>query len=297
MIPVPRAFRSIVVALLATGPGAAGITACAPDEQGSGVSSPRTAAVRHVHGLEIDPADGQVRVATHHGLFRLTDGRLEKVGSSATADRDLMGFLVIAPGTYLASGHPSPDEVVTPDPLGLVRSTDRGQSWQSVSLDGAVDFHALDEGPDGIYGVDAEGVLRTSADGTRWDTRPAPPALDIAVEPRAGGRAALAVGGGIAVAEARTRPEGGPFVTTPGPQLVFLSWAPDGELLGLSPDARVFGSADGGATWAARGDVPGGRPQALTAVGAGQVLAATEGGIYDSRDGGRTFSALFGGES
>ncbi|MET8747890.1 hypothetical protein [Streptomyces sp. NPDC004728] len=34
----------------------------------------------------------------------------------------------------------------------------------------------------------------------------------------------------------------------------------------------------------------GGQPQALTAVGAEHVLAATQSGVYESKDGGRTFS-------
>ncbi|MDD7966151.1 F510_1955 family glycosylhydrolase [Actinomycetospora lemnae] len=278
----------MVVTLLAL--AATLLAGCTAERQApAGTASP-VPAISHVHGLGIDPADGRLRIATHHGLFHLAGTGLEKVGASPTADRDLMGFLVVGPATYLASGHPSPDEVVTPDPLGLVRSTDGGQSWQTVGLDGEVDFHALDQGPDGIYGVDAAGGLRTSTDGRLWESLATPRALDVAADPVRRGRVALAVVGGTAVAEVDGR-----FAVRPGPQLVFLSWAPDGELYGLAPDARVFSSADGGSTWLARGSVPGGRPQALTAVGEGRVLAAAAAGIHESRDGGRTFTTVVDG--
>jgi hypothetical protein len=38
--------------------------------------------------------------------------------------------------------------------------------------------------------------------------------------------------------------------------------------------------------------VPGGQPQALTAVNADHILAATVTGMYESRGGGRTFAEL-----
>ena len=58
--------------------------------------------------------------------------------------------------------------------------------------------------------------------------------------------------------------------------------------LGVDPDI----STDRGVTWQQVGTVPGGRPQALTGLDGGRVLAATAGGVYDSRNGGRTFAAL-----
>ncbi|PVZ14781.1 F510_1955 family glycosylhydrolase [Actinomycetospora cinnamomea] len=247
----------------------------------------------HVHGLGIDPGDGRVLVATHRGLFRDGARGLEKVGTSAAADRDLMGFLVVGPGTFLAGGHPSPEES-TPDPLGLVRSSDGGTSWQAVGLSGEVDFHALDQGAGTIYGVDADGGLLASRDGgARWSPWPAPPALDVAVDPTGGGRVVLAVLGGVATAI----DDGGvvreqEFVVRPGPQLVHLSWAADGALYGLAPDARLYTSLDGGTTWRPEGVVPGGRPQAVAALGQGRALAATAGGIHETRDGGRTFATV-----
>lgn len=154
-----RAMVSALVVALATVLG----TACSRDDPAFGRPESSPPVLGHVHGLGIDPLDGRLYIATHHGLFRDGAAGLEKVGTSAAADRDLMGFLVAGPGVFLASGHPSPREAA-PNPLGLVRSTDGGLSWQTVALGGEVDFHALDQGPEGIYGVDAEGSLRFSRD-------------------------------------------------------------------------------------------------------------------------------------
>ncbi|MGY1452801.1 hypothetical protein [Streptomyces sp. SS8] len=49
-------------------------------------------------------------------------------------------------------------------------------------------------------------------------------------------------------------------------------------------------STDGGGGWSETGRVPGGQAQALTAVTPDRVLAATAGGVHESRDGGRAFT-------
>ena len=285
-----RAIVSTLVVALATVLGAA----CTRDDTAIGRPESSPSVPGHVHGLGIDPLDGGLYVATHGGLFRSGPTGLEKVGTSAAANRDLMGFLVAGPGEFISSGHPSPLEA-TPDPLGLVRSTDGGLSWQNIALGGEVDFHALDQGPGGIYGVDAEGSLRFSRDGgARWEAWPAPPALDVAADPRRPDHLVLAVVGGVVAFDgpAASAPGAPAPAVEPTPQMAFLSWAPDGELFGLTPDARLLASPDGGATWLPRATVPGGRAQSLTAVGQGRVLAATAGGVHESRDGGRTFTTV-----
>ncbi|WP_030685823.1 hypothetical protein [Streptomyces sp. NRRL B-1347] len=47
---------------------------------------------------------------------------------------------------------------------------------------------------------------------------------------------------------------------------------------------------DNETTWKKTGTVPGNQPQALIAVGADCILAATDKGVYESRDGGTTFT-------
>lgn len=62
-------------------------------------------------------------------------------------------------------------------------------------------------------------------------------------------------------------------------------------MYGPGLDSTVHTSADAGATWAATGTVPGGRPQAVTAR-ADDLLAATAGGVHRSTDGGTIFTTV-----
>ncbi len=99
----------------------------------------------HVHGLGINPADGSLFIATHTGLFRVgpTSRKAVRV---ADRNQDTMGFSVVGPNRFLGSGHPDVDEAREqnlPSRLGLIESTDSGESWQPISLLGEADFHVL----------------------------------------------------------------------------------------------------------------------------------------------------------
>lgn len=139
------ALGAVVTVLLA---GCSAGTAATPGEQ-PGASS--ALSYGHVHGLGVDPADGAVYVATHDGLFRASDGGLKRADSTG---RDLMGFTITGPRTFLSSGHPGPGEQVA-NPLGVVASTDAGGTWTPLGLAGEVDFHALKVSSGNVYGYDA----------------------------------------------------------------------------------------------------------------------------------------------
>lgn len=237
----------------------------------------------HVHGLGVDPADGGVYVATHHGLFRhAAPDRLDPVGGSR---RDLMGFTIAGPRTFLSSGHPAPGED-TPNPLGLVESRDSGNSWTTLALSGESDFHALDAVGTTVYGYD--GTLKVSTDGGRsWETRNAPPAADIAVNPNDPGTVAATTDAGVVV----SRDGGRTFGAAQGPVLVFVAWSAQGTIYGLAPDSTLHTSTDG-VRWTQAATVPGGRPQALATAHDGRVLVATAGGVFESRDNANTVAKL-----
>ncbi|MHA6781837.1 F510_1955 family glycosylhydrolase [Pseudonocardia saturnea] len=272
-----RRYAALVPAVALT------LAGCAGPDASTGIASGPVFA--HVHGLGVDPADGAVYVASHDGLFRSGPDGLTPAGA---AGRDLMGFTIAGPGTYLSSGHPAPGDDL-PNPLGLVESRDGGETWASVSLTGEVDFHALEVASGTVFGYDAtNGLIRASVDGGRsWEDCSTLEALDIAVDPADPARVLATVQGGVAGSTDGARSFGPPT----GPQLAYLSWGPDGTVYGLDLDSAVFTSSDAGITWQQVGTGPGGRPQAVTAVD-GALLAATATGVYRSDDGGVTFADI-----
>ncbi|MET9835962.1 F510_1955 family glycosylhydrolase [Streptomyces sp. NPDC006385] len=261
------------------------LTACGG---GTDTSAPEdspasAAAVSHIHGLGIDPADGLLYVATHEGVIAVEDdGSPKRVSDTA----DYMGFTVKGPRTFLGSGHPAEGSGGHAN-RGLIESTDAGRTWKTLSLGGAVDFHALEYAHDTVYGYDStNGMLRVSKDGKTWDKRAELAALDIAVSPKDPGLVLATTQNGVA----RSGDGGRTFGDGTEPVLAFLSWAEPKALYGVDPTGGLHRSTDGCATWKKAGTVPGGQPQALTAVDADHVPAATQDGVYETRDGGKTFT-------
>lgn len=258
------------------------LTACSNDD-GTGPSasgSQSEVTVSHIHGLGLDPSGRRLYVATHEGVYT-PDG---KGGPKLVGDSkdDFMGFTVARDGTFYASGHP-----VSGGDKGLIRSTDAGETWTTLSLAGQSDFHALEHAHDTVYGYDAShGLLRTSKDGTVWKDGARLQAVDIAVSPENPDVVLATTPEGVS----RSTDKGRTFSKGTQPVMAFLSWKAEDALYGIDPSGRLSRSADGGATWKTLSTVPGGRPQALTAVDAERVLAATQDGVYESVDGGRTFT-------
>ncbi|WP_436789746.1 F510_1955 family glycosylhydrolase [Yinghuangia sp. YIM S10712] len=171
---IPAALAAIVLANAAACSG----TDAPPDSTGEAA----TAAPQfgHVHGLGIDPADGTVYAATHHGVFALTGDGAVPVGQNRG---DFMGFTVTGPGTFLASGHPAPGSS-RDHHFGLLESTDSGSTWTALSLTGQADFHALEHAHGTVYGYDSTSErIRVSADRLSWDDRAGLEATDLAIHP------------------------------------------------------------------------------------------------------------------
>lgn len=245
----------------------------------------------HVHGLGIDPADGQLYAASHHGVFRVVDGGIERAGPLI---QDTMGFTVAGPGRFLGSGHPDirNDTILEQGDrplLGLIESTDRATSWSGLSLQGEVDFHALVFTHDQVYGVDStSGRVLVSRDLESWETRSRIELSSLAVSPDDPERL---VGAGAMGVQVST--DGGrTWQSEPGaPQAVLVSWDKDGGLWALGADGQLAESSDGGRTWARRGGVTG-EPGALLAHATG-LYVATSDGVFETGDGGTTRTTLY----
>ncbi|MFF9136677.1 F510_1955 family glycosylhydrolase [Streptomyces albogriseolus] len=262
------------------------LAACGGGSSGTGAAagaSDSSETLSHVHGLGVDPADGRVYVATHNGLYIVAKGGKPKlVGDSRD---DFMGFTVTGENTFVASGHGA-EGSDRPGNVGLIETRDAGRIWTSRSLSGEADFHSLDSAKGTVYGYEG-GRIRVSADLKSWDDRATLEALDLAVSP-AGDTLLATTAEGVV-----TSTDGGrAFGKGSGQVQAFLSWPAEKSLFGIDPSGKLSSSADGGKTWKQLTTVPGGQPQALTAVNADHVLAATMSGVYESRDGGKTFAQL-----
>jgi hypothetical protein len=281
---LPRGRRLLGAAaagtLLLAGCGGDGV---AEEESASAAEDDVT--LEHVHGLAVDPADDTLYAGTHYGLVRIApDGELTRI-----ADRvqDFMGFTVVGAEHYLASGHPGAGQD-GPGSLGLIETTDGGQTWTPLSLEGEADFHALDAAGGTIYGYSG-GRLLVSEDGEEWADRGEMAIADLAVDPADPQRVLTTTERGLMVSQ-----DGGANFTAVGgaPLLVLVDIAADGgQAAGIAPDGTVFTSADGGRTWAERGNV-GGPPAALTVDGQ-EIYVAVEGAVLASTDGGATFTELY----
>jgi photosystem II stability/assembly factor-like uncharacterized protein len=245
------------------------------------------AELEHVHGLGVDPAEDTLYAGTHYGLFRLP----EKGEATRIADRvqDFMGFTVAGPDHFLASGHPGEGQD-GPASLGLIESTDGGQTWQSLSLAGEADFHALEYRHGRVYGLNAmTGEFMVSADKKNWDTRTNLPMADFAVS-RDDPQVILAT---TEQGLARSEDGGRSFsLVRDAPLMLLVSWADDGTLVGLGPEGTVYVSNDGGEAWEERAHLDG-SPEALAAVNESEIYAAAGGAVLASTDGGRNFTVRY----
>jgi hypothetical protein len=136
----------------------------------------------HVHGLAIPAwAPDAVYLSTHQGLIRI-----DEVGGwrfVSEQRHDFMGFAhhPVREGVFYSSGHPAPGSGLR-NPIGFMVSEDGGATWEPVSLQGEVDFHAMTMShadPDVVYGWNVSGAagLYRSKDGGRSWQRPAADAL------------------------------------------------------------------------------------------------------------------------
>ena len=243
----------------------------------------------HVHGLGINPKDGSLFIATHTGLWRTAVGetKAERVSDHM---QDTMGFTIIGANRFLGSGHPDQQqyrEEGLPPLLGLIESTDGGESWRPISLLGQADFHVLRSKGSRVYGFDAtnERLMFSRDAGRSWtERRPPAPLFDLAVNPSnpshliASGEAGLW----------KSASEGRAWAFE-GEGVGLLAWPVARRLYLVTTSGEARMSRDGGDRWAAVGDV-GGEPAALLAQTSRELYVALhDGTVKRSADSGRTW--------
>jgi hypothetical protein len=243
----------------------------------------------HVHGLGVNPADGAIFIATHTGLYRVDAGE-RKAERVADRYQDTMGFTIVGPNRFLGSGHPDLNEAREkdlPSLLGLIESTDSGESWEPISLLGEADFHVLRPGGNRVYGYDASNDrLLVSADrGRTWNELERPgPLVDLAVDPSNERRIVATTEEGLF--ESR---DGGDTWSRVGEAVGLLAWPKRERLYLVVGGGQVFTSADGGRRLRHLSEI-GGQPAALLAQAASDLYVALhDGTIKRSTDGGSTW--------
>jgi len=242
----------------------------------------------HVHGLGLDPQTGTLYIATHTGLWQLPEGQAK---ATRITDRrqDTMGFTLVRPGLFLGSGHPDLREAEPdlPPLLGLIKSSDNGQTWQQISLLGKADFHVLRSSGSRIYGFDSTHnlLMRSDNGGTSWRKSKVPePLLDLTIDPA--DPAHLVASGEVALYESKDA--GGVWHlrgATPG----YLAWPSAKRLYLFDPQGRVQLSDSPAKRFKQLGSV-GGELHAALVASESEMYAAIEGEtIKRSVDGGRTW--------
>jgi uncharacterized protein (DUF305 family) len=199
----------------------------------------------HVHAAVY--VDGALLIGTHTGVVSIdpVSGAVTRVGASSD---DFMGLAGTA-DLLVASGHPGTGSTF-PDPVGLIRSADGGQSWQPVSLTGEIDFHALAVDGERIAGSATAGELMYSEDaGRTWSTIAPGEATALAWFDD---QIWIAGPSGLAT---WAPGDAAPATAQDAPGILVASDAAGKRLWVLRPDGTLATSLDG-TTWTEAGSVP-----------------------------------------
>jgi hypothetical protein len=105
---------------------------------GEAAASGDAVTLPHVHGIGFSADGAELSVAAHDGLRIFTRGRWL---DPEIPRHDYMGYAPVAAGFY-SSGHPAPGSELR-NPLGLVKSSDGGESIEHLAFEGESDFHVM----------------------------------------------------------------------------------------------------------------------------------------------------------
>lgn len=149
------------------------MAACSKESEPYSFGEIKKSKFEHLHGLGYINGGPEFVIATHDGLYEYANGGWKEANSEK---HDYMGFQAIREG-FFSSGHPAPGSDYK-NPLGLVKSTDRGASFDKLAFYGEIDFHYLAAGYDSnaVYVINemptkemAAGLHYTVDEGVTWN--------------------------------------------------------------------------------------------------------------------------------
>lgn len=235
--------------------------------------------MEHVHSVA---TDGELfYLASHHGLYKMKGDSWSQVGE----EFDIMG-LDISDGVFYASGHPGPTQD-WPDPVGIIASEDKGETWTPRTLMGEVDFHLLEVSGDYFVGVAAYyGVVVGSSDGAKsWLTLETPSLDSLSVNPKNGSEILIISEGKLLLSS----DAGLSFDSIEAPDnLLLVDWFDSG--IYVSTDRRLFFSSDLTKGFSSNPEIFN-KIQAASAQGK-NVIVLDEDGVHISQDAGESFKLL-----
>ncbi|GAA1219211.1 hypothetical protein GCM10009655_18400 [Rhodoglobus aureus] len=276
-----------------------GLAGCAsPSSSETPESAPAAGSIfEGVHGLGIDSSENLL-VASHSGIYRV-DATGELSGPLGGEPFDAMGFTV-AGDEYFVSGHPSAGSSTFEGPnLGLLSSADAGESWSSLSLAGATDFHALtvnQNDPERVYGLSSDGspLLASEDGGVTWSKGANIQAYALVADPNTPERLFATTPEGMRVSD----DAGQSFTALEGtPLLYLLAAVPNvpGALVGVDVEGAVWVRPAEDAQWSDRGTVEGTAYAIAVGADGERIALIDDRGLVESFDGGESWTVLTAG--
>jgi photosystem II stability/assembly factor-like uncharacterized protein len=282
----------LLLAVLAAG--------CGGDDAPPEATTTAAGSSTDVLSIAIDPQDGTLLAGGGPAFYRFKPGgktpetaagNIKTPKGSGTLTKDVVARFT-PDGTIIASGHSG--EAALPPVLGLVKSTDEGETWEPVSGLGEADYHEIEIDGDRILALRYEdpGMIQVSSDGGKtWDTREAPSVaapIDVAVNPGNPDQWAVSSDQGTFIS-ANGGKSWRQWDTTFGPR---IAWVKPDALYLAGKDGKVKVSPDAGKTWNEVGTIGAG-PKELTFSPKGELYASVAGGeIRRSADGGKTWAKV-----
>lgn len=261
---------------------------------------PTVDAALEIGSLAVNPSNDVLLIGSTSGSYRLPaggEGSEEFKPSLKTASKgegpliDLVARYT-GPNALIASGHSRGGTL--PQNVGLVNSTDDGQTWNEVSGIGEIDYHDIEVG-DGLVvalRTDDPNSVQVSKDGGKtFEGRAAPAAaaaLDIALNPQNPKHWAVGTESGTFI----STNEGSSWRQRDTTPKAKLAWEGPGKLWSAGLDGKIRLSTDDGKSWNEVGGSAGAGPKDFIAADGTLYAYLTGGKVRSSSDGGKTWSDL-----